>query len=537
MSKRADEYGSATPATGDTLIGIDASDLTDSAAGTVKQFPFTDFQPRDSDLTALAALTTTAFGRALLELADAAALRTAGGLGDLAVLSAVTASLIFDASANGRSLITAADYSAMRTLLGLVIGTNVQAQDAELAALAGLTSAADKGIQFTGAGTAGTFDLTAAGKALLDDADATAQRETLFGAATAITGGGTLALGGFTLTVPATGSAALLATANVFSAAQNTTITDAVTNTVTTLLTLDHESSGTPAASFGARILFQLEDNTTPTQDAAAIDVIWSTATHASHASQFKFFVATAGGAATSESIRLDSTGISAIGGNTNGTLSASFLQLSNPGGAATIAQSATNANAALNLKGSTTIATGQYIGFAFGAVETARFDVLSANVSTAAVVDNLILRRNPTSGTPAAGTGQQIHFVGKTDTTANRDQLAISTEWVVATEASQTTRVKFNVFDTAAREAIRIEASGSAPMIGVLGAAAVVRQTGGENLTNSVTSGGTDGTITNWTDLNTYATDAAAIRNAIYQLARALKQDHDALRLYGFLT
>lgn len=36
----------------------------------------------------------------------------------------------------------------------------------------------------------------------------------------AFTGGGTLATGGFTLTVPATGTAALLATANVFTAAQ-----------------------------------------------------------------------------------------------------------------------------------------------------------------------------------------------------------------------------------------------------------------------------------------------------------------------------
>jgi len=51
--------------------------------------------------------------------------------------------------------------------------------DAELAAIGGLTSAADKGIQFTGSGTAGTFDLTTAGKALLDDADAAAQRTTL----------------------------------------------------------------------------------------------------------------------------------------------------------------------------------------------------------------------------------------------------------------------------------------------------------------------------------------------------------------------
>lgn len=51
--------------------------------------------------------------------------------------------------------------------------------DAELTAIAGLTSAADKGIQFTGSGTASTFDLTAAGKALIDDASAALQRVTL----------------------------------------------------------------------------------------------------------------------------------------------------------------------------------------------------------------------------------------------------------------------------------------------------------------------------------------------------------------------
>ena len=87
-----------------------------------------------------------------------------------------------------------------RTNLGVAIGTNVQAYDAELQAIAGLTSAADKGIQFTGSGTAATYDLTTAGKALLDDADASAQRTTLGLGTIAVQNANNVSISGGTVT-------------------------------------------------------------------------------------------------------------------------------------------------------------------------------------------------------------------------------------------------------------------------------------------------------------------------------------------------
>lgn len=72
---------------------------------------------------------------------------------------------------------------------------------------------------------------------------------------------------------------------------------------------------------------------------------------------------------------------------------------------------------------------------------------------------------------------------------------------------------------------------------VGWFGASAQSQRTSGANLTNNVTAGGTDDTIANYTDLTTYANDAAAIRNDIYQLARKLKQINDGLRTYGLFT
>ena len=136
------------------------------------------FQPLDSDLTAIAALTSaankipyatgagtwaladfpasarTAFtagfstdALALLDDANFAAMRTSLGLAIGTNVQAYDADLTTWAgltpSANAQSLVTAADYSAMRTLLSLVPGTNVQAYDADLTTWASLTPSAN----------------------------------------------------------------------------------------------------------------------------------------------------------------------------------------------------------------------------------------------------------------------------------------------------------------------------------------------------------------------------------------------------------
>lgn len=165
-------------------------------------------QPLDADLTAIAALSTTAYGRALLTLADAAALTSsinaATELLKGTVELATTAEAVTGTDTT-RAVTPAGVAAAVAALVDAAPGTldtlnelaaalgddpnfattmttalaGKQPLDTDLTAIAALVSAADRLPYATGAGTWSLATFTAAGRALVDDADAAAQRTTL----------------------------------------------------------------------------------------------------------------------------------------------------------------------------------------------------------------------------------------------------------------------------------------------------------------------------------------------------------------------
>lgn len=100
----------------------------------------------------------------------------------------------------------------------------------------------------------------------------------------------------------------------------SSSIEDAATNTVTDLVTLTHNSTGTPAASFGTGLLLRGESSTTTNQNMARIRTAWTTATHASRASNLTLSVWNVG--TETDVLTLTPTGASVAGtGDTTGDM------------------------------------------------------------------------------------------------------------------------------------------------------------------------------------------------------------------------
>jgi hypothetical protein len=119
----------------------------------------TDVQAYDATLAALAGVTTAA--------------------DKLIYASGVDTFLTTDFTATARTLLDDSSTSAMRTTLGVAIGTDVQAYNAALTSIAGLTTLADRMIYTTASNTYAVTTLTSFGRSLVDDVDAAAGRTTL----------------------------------------------------------------------------------------------------------------------------------------------------------------------------------------------------------------------------------------------------------------------------------------------------------------------------------------------------------------------
>lgn len=154
--------------TGGSITGITDLAVADGGTGSstaagartnLGVVPGTDVQTQNANLQAIAGLTTTA---------NQLDYWTGSGTAALTSFTAIARTLVGNTSAG-----------TMRNTLGVAIGTDVQAFDPDLQAIAALTSAADQAPYATGTSTWAMMTVTAAARTVLDDTTTAAMLATL----------------------------------------------------------------------------------------------------------------------------------------------------------------------------------------------------------------------------------------------------------------------------------------------------------------------------------------------------------------------
>lgn len=167
----------------------------------------------------------------------------------------------------------------------------------------------------------------------------------------------------------------------------------------------------------------------------------------------------------------------------------------------------------ALNV-GSSSIATGVSVTASTTAFLATVSDAGTTNTPSTFVIDHT------TSGTPAAGFGHNVFFSAKSSTTATQRIAVFQSTWVDATHATRKGRIAFFASDASnEREGLRIEASGTAPMVGLYGTTAIAQYA-----TTGTATGFTAGAGTTATHLSTFTGNTGSAAYTVGDIVRALK-------------
>lgn len=105
-----------------------------------------------------------------------------------------------------------------------------------------------------------------------------------------------------------------------------------------------------------------------------------------------------------------------------------------------------------------------------------ARLHVVDGAGGTTTTVLNTLMLTHNVAGTPGAGFGGGILMSLESSTTNETSAARLRFEWTTATHASRKARGTLSAFDTAERDCIQWEASGTVPMVGFLGTAPIVK-------------------------------------------------------------
>jgi hypothetical protein len=143
----------------------------------------------------------------------------------------------------------------------------------------------------------------------------------------------------------------------------------------------------------------------------------------------------------------------------------------------------------------------------------------IGTTINTSTVTQAFVIGMN-SSGTPAAGFGGRVEFLGESSTTANRTVADITASWNVATDASRASDLCFHAYYIAtAQEGIRIRGASGGVQIGFFGATPV-----GQQNTTGTTTGHTAGSSTAVRQDSTFTGNTGATAYTVGDIVLALK-------------